>query len=81
MSINALINFVETTMMTKTMRKRDTGYKLMVLFVNKMFIIEVSRELAIQCQISGDRNDPEKCEGKGVPPPIPKKNFFADLHD
>ena len=68
-------------MMTKTMRKRDTGYKLMVLFVNKMFIIEVSRELAIQCQISGDRNDPEKCEGKGVPPPIPKKNFFADLHD
>ena len=70
MSINTLLNFVETTMMT---RKRYTGYKLMVLFVNKMFIIEVSRELAIQCQISGDRNDPEKCEGKGVPPPIPKK--------
>ena len=78
MSSNTLLNFVETTMMT---RKRYTGYKLMVLFVNKMFIIEVSRELAIQCQISGDRNDPEKCEGKGVPPPIPKKNFFADLHD
>ena len=77
MSSNTLLNFVETTMMT---RKRYTGYKLMVLFVNKMFIIEVSRELAIECQIFRERNDPEKCEGKGVPPPYTQKNFLCRFH-